>query len=324
MKKSIVFVTCITILMVFLFGSNTVYAANIDENENTHERIEELYAERARLSVNLQANKSRINEIDKLVAELGVTPATEEDLAKIYSNNKSRVAILGECYGTDVTQERYVTNLYGKMMELQIIRVVPDANNGVNGELYHSAITDAKVISAEKAVSNIIFKCVVPTGLGFVPVIGDSLNIIITGAQLLSQINAEFNCTVMKTSVYYEYTAASSETWIYVKPAGVADSYQKLCYNGNEIIYEGRYICKGIAENGNSSPFSRYEKVIGGAVKSPNYSNCKEVAKKNFFYYTNYNTTFNPDEHVHQIDIIMNDTTYNIFFYKVGFPMSIN
>lgn len=317
MKRIIGFLVCVSVSLVMLFSGNTAYAAELEENERIHEEIVALYEERARLSANWAENESRINEIDNLVAELGVTKATEEDLAKLY-NFKGRVAVLGECYGTNVTQERYVTNYNGTMVELQIIRVVPE---GAYGEMYHSDVTEEKEISIANAVSNVFFKCVVPAGLSSVPVIGTSISAVITGAQILSELNAELNCTTMKASAYFDYTAISSEVWIYVKNVGSTDATQILCYNGNEIFYEGRYICKGLEFEGNTPQTTRYESVKSGYVKSTNYDNCDNKAKSNFFNYKNYNTTFNPDEHVFQINVTMNNTNHIITFYKVGFPM---
>lgn len=301
-----------------LLGTKIVYAADVVVNESVHNRIVALYAEREELAVNWEENESRINKIDELVEELGVTDATEEDLAKICGTNNSRVTVLGAFYGTKVTQERYVTNYNGKMMELQIIRVVPA---GAYGNMYHSAITEEKKISTSNAAANVFFKCVVPAGLSFVPEIGIPLSIVVTGAQVLSQMNAELNCTTLETNAYYDYTATSSETWIYVKNQGSTDDAQKLCYNGNSIYYEGRYICKGLSFQGTAPQLTRYEDVITGYVKSPNYDSCENKAMKNFFNYTNSGTSFNPDEHVLQVNITMNNTVYNILFTKTGFSM---
>ena len=321
MKKSVKIITSLVLALAMVLSVNTVYAADVDENKRVHDRIEELYAERARLTVNWAENESRINEIDDLVAELGVTNATEEDLAKIYNNSKARVTVVGECYGTNVTQERYVTNYNGSSMELQIIRVVPE---GAYGEMYHSAVTEEKKISSVDAASNVFFECVVPAGVGFTPTIGTSLSLVITGAQMLSQMNKELNCKTLQASSYYDYTATSSEVWVYVKHAGSTDANQKLCYNGNIVYYEGRYISKGLLFEGNTPKFTRYEDVINGYVKSPNYDNCANIAKKNFFYYSNYKTSFNPEEHVSLIKVTMNNQVYRIIFNKTGFPMRIS
>ena len=88
MRKLFSVIGICVIVLGGMYFPKTVQAQEQLESENNHERIEALYEERAQLSTDWEANRERIEEIDALVLELGATPATAEDLAKISNKRK--------------------------------------------------------------------------------------------------------------------------------------------------------------------------------------------------------------------------------------------
>lgn len=307
---------CVIVLGGMCFPK-TVQAQEQSESENNHERIEALYEERAQLSTDWEANRERIEEIDSLVLELGVTLATSEDLAKI-SNNKARMNNLSAFLGTIVTSERYTTNYNGQMLEVQVIRVVDDGTQ--RSELQISDSTATRVISNSEAVGDIFFKHILPTGLSHIPVVGDAFGTVLETVDIIEAINEEFSCNVTQVESIMMYTATSSEEWIYIKYAGSADSYQVLCYEGNRIDYNGTCVCVGTETdiNGNGTVFDPYMRSVTGYMQSENYKD-NSLAIKNFYFYKNYGTAFDYSQHLYSLSVVMLGTQYNFTFIPVAF-----
>lgn len=320
MKKLFSVFGIFVIVLSGIYFPKTIQAQEQLESEGNHEKIEALYEERARLSTDWEANKERIDEIDALVLELGVTPATSEDLAKI-SNTKSRMGNISAFYGTIVTSERYKTNYNGQMLEVQVIRVVDDGTE--RGLLYDSATVSDKIISKTEATINIFFKNILPTGLSHIPVVGGAFGLIFDTVDIIDAINEEYNCNVTRAKATIVYTATSSEEWIYIKHAGSTDSYQVLCYEGNRIDYNAVFLCVDTDTdiNGNGTNFDPYMDSVTGFVQSENYKD-NSHAIRNFYFYKNYGTAFDYSQHIRRLSVVMMGTQYDFNFIPVAFSGS--
>ncbi len=155
MRKLFSVIGICVIVLGGMYFPKTVQAQEQLESENNHERIEALYEERAQLSTDWEANRERIEEIDALVLELGATPATAEDLAKI-SNGRTRMNNLSAFLGTIVTSKRYTTNYNGQVLEVQVIWVVDDGTK--RGELYETKLLAQRNISKTQGAINVFFE----------------------------------------------------------------------------------------------------------------------------------------------------------------------
>lgn len=257
----------------------------IIHDKETNDRIDELFALRNKLTLNLEENSEQIAYIDQQLQVLGVEEITYDEVLDKLGVDASPCLDVRPAEGITWTSRRLITTYYGQHYELQILEGVP---NSVPSPLYRE--DDIVRFEQSGIVAGLInvIKTLGASAMGSIPVVGECLSAGLTLFDLFSELSQSMTNTTTIENVQgsAEIHLTTHMKYILVKPYQTPDyGHQATCYIGSSVAYrvdvdaDIKYF-----ENGILNIIEGTETTVDDYVSSK-YYNDYSIAAKNYHNY---------------------------------------
>ena len=323
------------ILIAVLFCTYSILPTNATEIADTTdifivldqeriERIDELYAIRAKLALDYTANQEMIEKIDTQLAHLGVEEITYQDLITKFGRNISPNVSVTSTSTTNWTSTRVLTSYYGKMYELQIITGTP--KDPVNSSLVADYSISLKETYGGAAGAIAVLKVVASSISGHIPVLGDGL----TANHTLYDVLTSYFDGISPTTVVSGSTASygismlAHERYVFVKEQGKSDSTQICAFIGNHVEWTvGVTLPIRLDKDGDGDlDTATIQFSYDDTMTGPGYSSYYEIATRNFYNHSNGVQNFIVDYRLITVNshLLYNKNTNDGFSQRLSVP----